>query len=215
MCASSRRPWLRRISERKIAHRLIVANWIFHLLYHIPAWICPTIISGQCMAASNTAYATFLTVHNLTQGLFIPSMMILCGLITAVHLKNMKNRVAPQNSEERDERQVIGQLLSMLFIQVVSDVLFNIPYPTYLVYSLIRPGPLTMINAFLLNMSFNSTFIYYSIGFYLYTLSSRSFRQKLFKLFRQMKLHPRQLQTETNAIQNIGMTAIRMGQTTV
>ena len=215
MCASSRRPWLRRISERKIAHRLIVANWTFHLTYYIPAWIFPTIISGQCMAAPNSAYATFLTVHNLTQGLFIPSMMILCGVITAVHLKNMKTRVAPQNSEGRDERQVVGQFLSMLFIQVLSDVLFNIPYPTYLVYSLIRPGPLTTINAFLLNMSFNSTFIYYSIGFYLYTLSSRSFRQKLFKLFRQMKPHTRQLQTETNGVQQIGMSTIRPGQTTM
>ena len=212
MCASSRRPCLRRISEKRIAQRLILANWIFHLLYFTPTWIFPTITSGQCVTAPNyTAYATYFTVHTLTQGLFISSMMIVCGLITSLHLKKMETRVVPQNLEGRDERQVIGQFLSMLFIQVSSDFLFNISYPCYLIYTLVRPGPMTMMNLFLVNMSLNLTYIYYSSGFYLYTLSSRSFRRKLYKLFRQMKPHPRQAQTEANGIPQIGVSRIRMG----
>ena len=214
MCASSRRLWLRRISEKRFARRLILANWIFHFLYFFPTWIFPTIIFGQCATAPNdTAYATYLTVHTLTQSLFISSMMILCGLITAFHLKEMKTRVIPQNPEGRDERQVVGQFLSMLFIQVLGDLLCNILYPCYLVYTLVNPGPMTLIHVFLVNMSFNLTYLYYSSGFYLYTLSSRSFREKLFKLFRQMKPHPRQTLREMNAVQQIDMSAIHNGQT--
>ena len=212
MCASSRRPWLRQISEKRIARRLIMANWIFHLLYFVPTWIFPTIMFGHCASAPNdTAYAMYLTVHTLTQSFFISSMMILCGLITALHLKKMKVRVAPQNFEGPAERQVIGQFLSMLAIQVLSDFLFHILYPYYLIYTLRNPGPITIIKSFVLNMSFNLTFLNYTGGFYLYTLSSRSFREKLFNLFRQMKPHPRQAQQETNAIQRIEMNTLRMG----
>ena len=214
MCASSRRPWLRRISDKTIARRLIMANWIFHFLYFFPNWIVPTIMFGECITLSNTAYTTYLTVHSLTQTLFISSMMILCGLITVLHLKQMKARVATQNTERRDERQVVGQFLSMLFIQVLSDLLFHMLYPGYLIYTLVKPGPMTTIKSFLMNISLNLTFLYYSSGFYLYTLSSRSFREKLFRLFRQMKPHPRQVQTETNAVQQIDMNTFRRGQTT-
>jgi hypothetical protein len=215
MCASSRRAWLRRISEKRVAHRLIVANWIFHFLYYIHSWIFPGIVFGQCTTALNTAFATYLTVQTLTQGLFIPSTMILWGWISVAHLKQMKARVAPQISEGRDERRVIGQFLSMLFIQVLSDFLCNIPYPCYLIYTLVSPGPMTQIKSFILNMSLNLPYLNYSSGFDLYTLSSQSFRRKLLKLFRQMKPHPRQMHTETNGSQQLDLSTFRGRHTTM
>ena len=198
MCASSRHPRLRQISERSIAQRLIVCNWIFHFIYYIPSWIFPTVMFGQCLTPPNTVYATYLTVHTLAQGVFIPSVMILCGLITVIHLKQMQSRVIPHNS---DERQVIGQYLSMLFVQVFSDFVCNVVYPAYLLFTLLRPGPTTPLNSFLLNMSFTLPYLNYSSGFYLYTLSSRSFRRKLFR------------RTETNHPQLIGLSTFRTRQT--
>ena len=203
MCASSRHLRLRQISEKRIARRLIAINWIFHFLYYIPSWIFPTIVFGQCLSPSNTVYATFLTVQTLLQGLLIPSLMIACGLITVLHLKQMQTRVGPaMSANARDERTVIGQFLTMLFIQVLTDFMCNVLYPAYLIYTLLRPGPTTPVTSFLQNMSFNLPFLNYSIGFYLYTLSSRSFRQKLFRRFRRMP-------TEANNLQQIGMTTVR------
>ncbi|CAF1056585.1 unnamed protein product [Adineta ricciae] len=187
MCASSRSAWIRMESRPKVAHRLIILIWIFCVIYLSPSLIYQTIVYGQCLAPPNTIYATYSTISTLIQGLFIPSSMILCGVITFLHLKTMQKRVEPQHHlTGQNERHVLGQYLAMLVVQVITDFLCNILYPAYLIYNLIYPAP-TPTTLFILNLAFTTPYLNFGAAFYLYTLSSPKFRRKLVRVLKQIK----------------------------
>ena len=172
MCASSRSARIRRISQPKVACRLIAGLWIFFTIYSTPSLVFPVLISGQCLSPPGSTFATYTTGISLAQGLFIPSAMILCGLITIRHLKLMKAQVVPLNPATADERRAVGQYLMMLFVQVAADCLGNITYPCYIVVSLIYPAVSRLqngaISSFVLTTAVNMPHVYYSAGFYLY-----------------------------------------------
>ncbi|CAF2497772.1 unnamed protein product [Rotaria sp. Silwood2] len=190
MCASSRSACMRTTSRSQVAYRLIAINWILCCVYFIPTLVFPVIIYGQCLAPPGTTYATFLTISTLAQGLFIPLFMILYGLITLGHLKLMQSHVMPMTFNVNNERRVIGQFLIMLFVQVGTDCLCNSFYLFYLIYNLIfsppQMAPISVISSFLSSMSFNVPYLNYSAAFYLYTLSSPTFRRKVLRLMRQI-----------------------------
>jgi hypothetical protein len=189
MCASSKSAWMRMKSRPKVAYRLITMNWIICAASFIPTLVFPVIAYGQCIAPPNTTYATYLTISTLLEGLFIPLAMIICGIITFTHLKSMQSQVAPVNTAVHDERRVTSQFITMLFVQVGTDCLCNSLYEFYLIYNLIFPAPqsaqIAAISSFLINMSFNVPYLNYSAGFYLYTLSSPSFRRKFVRLIKR------------------------------
>jgi len=186
MCASSRSAWMRMVSRPRIAHRLIAISWILCAIYFIPTLVFFVIVYGQCLAPPDTIYATYLTISTIVQGLFIPLAMIICGLITLRHLKLRQSHIMPVNIAVQNDRRVKSQYIIMLFLQVVTDCLCNIVYPSYLIYSLVFPAlqtaEIAAISSFWINMSFNVPYINYSVGFYLYTLSSPSFRRKFIRL---------------------------------
>ena len=219
MCASSRSARIRRISQPKVAYRLIAGLWIFITIYYTPSLVFPVLISGQCLSPPGSTFATYATGISLAQGLFIPSAMILCGLITIRHLKLMKAQVVPLNPATADERRAVGQYLMMLFVQVAADCLGNITYPCYIVVSLIYPEVSRLqngaISSFVLTTAVNMPHVYYSAGFYLYTLSSATFRRKFLHILRQntwfrrfLPLHHQGQNTQT-----MTMITMRAGNT--
>ena len=208
MCASSRSARIRRISQPKVAYCLIVGQWIFIAVYFIPNLVFPALIFGQCLLPPGTTFTNYSTAMSLGQGLFIPSAMIVCGFVTLRHLKLMKTQVTPLNTVHADQRRVIGQFLTMLFVQVAADCLSNITYPVYLAVNLIYPALTTLqngaISSFVLTAAVNIPHVYYSAGFYLYTLSSAAFRRKFLHLLRQktwcqrfLPLHHQRQNTQT------------------
>ncbi|CAF1523547.1 unnamed protein product [Adineta steineri] len=213
MCASSRLAWMRMKSRPQIAYRLIAINWILSFAYFTPALVYPIIIYGQCLAPPGTTYSTFLTISTVLQGLLIPLIMVVCGLITFFHLKSMQSRVQPLNADGQNERKVVGKYIIMLFVQVVTDFLSNLTYECYLIYSLIFPAPqsplISAISSFLINMSFNLPYLNYSAAFYLHTLSSPSFRRKLLRFIRRISWFERliPLNNDTHNTLTVAMTA--------
>ena len=220
MCASSRVAWIRMTSQPRIAYRLIVLNWILCPIYSIPSLVFQIIAYGQCLTPPGTTYATYVTISTLVQGLFIPLAMITCGLITFTHLRLMQIRVAPINIAVQDERKVAGKFIIMLFVQASIDCLCNLLYQFYLIYNLIFPSPQTaqiaVISSFLINMSFNVPYLNYSAGFYLYTLSSPSFRRKFFRLISRIPWFQRHIlpHNERGNTLSLAMSAMRNRNTT-
>ena len=219
MCASSRSARIRRISQPKVAYRLIAGIWIFITIYYTSSLVFPVLISGQCLAPPGSTFATYTSGISLAQGLFIPSAMIVCGLITLRHLKLMKTQAAPLNAATADERRAVGQYLMMLFVQVAADCLSNITFPCYIVVTLIYPAVSRLqngaISSFVLNTTVNIPHIYYSVGFYLYTLSSATFRRKFLHLLRQNTWFQRflPLRHQGQNTQTMIMITMRAGNT--
>ncbi|UJR11201.1 hypothetical protein I4U23_015382 [Adineta vaga] len=221
MCASSRSAWMRMESRPKVAYYLIVFIWIFSFVYSSPALIYHTIIYGQCLSPPNSTYAIYTTISALIQGISIPLSMIICGLITFCHLKTMQRRILPTNDVIHNERQIIGQYITMLLAQVITDLLCNILYAVYLIYSLIYPAPqstqITLIGVFMINMSFTLPYLNFSAAFYLHTLSSPTFRRKLFRLLKRMRWFYRQMPADHDSRTNmhtIPMAAMHAKHTT-
>ena len=219
MCASSRSARIRRISQPKVAYRLIAGLWIFITIYFTPSLVFPALISGQCLTPPGSTFANYTTVISLAQGVFIPSAMIICGLITLRHLKLMKAQVAPLNTAAADERRVVKRYLRMLFVQVAADCLGNITLPCYLAVTLIYPAVAKLqngaISLFVTTTASNVPNLYYSAGFYLYTLSSATFRRKFLRLLRQNTWFQRflPLHHQGQNIQPIPMIVMRAGNT--
>ncbi len=142
-------------------------------------------------SSPSTIYATYLTISTIIQGLFIPlAMIIICSLITLDRLKLIQSHVMPINNAAQNEWRVTGQYIIMLLVQVVTDCWCNIVYLSYLIYSLVFPAPqsaqITAISSLLINMSFNVPYMNYSAAFYLYILSSPSFRRKFILFIRRL-----------------------------
>lgn len=221
MCASSRSAWMRQRSRPRVAHALIACNWSFCCIYFAPALVFQTIIFGQCLAPPGSTYATYLTISTLIQGLSIPLAMIVCGIITFTHLKSMQRQVIPTGVNACDERQVVGQYVIMLLLQVVTDCLSNFVYSSYLIFSLIYPAPqspiIATISSFLINMSFTLPYLNYSAAFYLHTLSSRAFRRKLVRLLQRIPYVSRLLPINDDRLitQTIHLGTMYMKKTTV
>ncbi|CAF1314889.1 unnamed protein product [Rotaria sp. Silwood1] len=220
MCASSRNAWIRMKSQPRVAYYLIAFIWILCFVYFIPALVYHTLIYGQCLAPPASIYATYLTISTLVQGLLIPSIMILCGLITFTHLKSMQKRIIPMNNNVHDERKVVSQYIIMLFIQVATDCLCNLLYSIYLICNLFFFTPqntqIAAISSFLINMSFTLPYLNYSSGFYLHTLSSPAFRRKLLKLLTRIRWFQQciRLYDDRHYTHTIPLVTMRIGNTT-
>ena len=119
-----------------------------------------------------------------------------------------------------NERRAVGQYFMMLFVQVAADCLSNITYPCYIVVSLIYPAVSRLqngaISSFVLTTAVNMPHVYYSAGFYLYTLSSATFRRKFLHLLRQNTWFQRFLPLHHKGQNTQTMTMITMcaGNTT-
>ena len=209
MCASSRNARMRMISRPKIAYLIIAGIWIVVLIYVIPNAVFPVFLFGQCIAQPGSTYASYVTVMSLVQAVFILSSMVISGLITFRHLKKMNTQIVPLHSAAANERKVVGQYITMLFVQVATDFVCNVNYPMYLIATLIYPGLTGVQNgalsSFLVNLAFNITFVNYSAGFYLHTLSSTAFRRKLVHLLKLCScfnwcLSPQREEQNTGAI---------------
>lgn len=191
MCSSSKNAWIRKWSQPKIAYRMIAINCIFWLALFMPNMVVPVLVYGQCFTPQYTPFASYITISTLGPGILLPAGMMMCGLVIFTRLKFMRSRITPGDAGGTHERNVAtGQYVILLFVQVATDCVCNLLYPCYLIYTLIFPTPRTpemaAIYSFWRELSFNLPYLNFSAAFYLYTLSSPSFRRKLISLFRKI-----------------------------
>ena len=217
MCASSKNARIRQWSQPKIAYRMIAVSCIFWATVFIPNMVVPILAFGQCFTPPYSKFASYITASTLAPGILLPSGMLICGLVTFSHLKLMRSRVGAEAVEGNRERHVANQHVVLVFVQVLMDCLCNLLYPCYLIYTIIFPVPqateMVSIYSFWQDMAFNLPYVNFSATFYLHTLSSPSFRRKLFQLVRKVGRFqtccPHHDTNNTGATLSIMMTSIR------
>jgi hypothetical protein len=131
--ATSRNANLRRLSNIKWAHRIVIIVIIIWCLHGIPVILFYNIspITRTCVEI-NANYAIYIPIYLLGLIFAIPtSIMVIFGYLTYRNIHLTRILV---------EQQADRQLAKMTLIQVILDVICFLPYSIYIAYSLITSG---------------------------------------------------------------------------
>jgi hypothetical protein len=195
---SSSNPNTRRKSNLKQAYRWIIIICIISLvlwsesLYCFDANMIGTPV--KCYAKSDVCRI----INDLSQSFvttIIPSsLMMIFGLCTIANIRRIRQiqpAITNNNNNSIRQRKTDNNLTRMLFCQVLLLTIFNIPqaiqkfYLTYTFYHAKSPSQIALENL-LFNLVLLFTYVPNCLPFYLYILTSESFRTTLYQLNRTM-----------------------------
>jgi hypothetical protein len=194
--ASSSNVYLREFANPRIAYSIIIKIFLICIILPIHNLIFLNVQTNLCMYPS-TATILYHSLFTFTLGGFLP---ILIMTISAVLIqKNLaSNRARRQRNIRRpNEKQTVRlisardqQVLVMLFIQILFYILSTIPWMIFLLY-----GPYThryhltnkstnriIIERFIMYLTEITVYLYPALSFYIYTLTSRTFRGELLNI---------------------------------
>ena len=186
---TNERARLRAFSTPKRAKYFIFFSYIFWLIVasHLPIWT--TVIYGQCVRVGT--YATIFAFYSIFFVGLIPSGMIfIFGYFTYRNMRQLRNRVQPttqdaNNSIQRRDRDLMILVIAEAIIYIVTTSLL----PAVMLETMISQYVMAtkslqyfLSEIFALNVAFLLLFIYSAAPFYVYIISSASFRRD-FKQF--------------------------------
>jgi hypothetical protein len=185
-CSSSTSATRRSWSNKKLAKRLILGAIILAcVLYSHMAIFFEITISGtkaSCYTRPGI-YNTFYRIFYLVVYCMLPSvcMGVLC-ILTLRNIRQQSNRVRPALSTGNDTlRRIDRQMIQMLFSQVLTQLVCILPFATISLVALFIDTT-SVIYTFFNQMFILPLFVSYTTSFYVFTISSRVYRQELFKL---------------------------------
>ncbi|CAF0799418.1 unnamed protein product [Rotaria sp. Silwood1] len=116
-----------------------------------------------------------------------PFLMALFGTLTILNVRKLRTQVTPLNNDVRNERlrSKDRQLIIMLLIQILVTILCTLPFSVVNITSMIFQYLVTLsdygdaINTFYSNIGRLVNYFNPVVGFYIYTLSSQTFRSEL------------------------------------
>ncbi|UJR34295.1 hypothetical protein I4U23_021699 [Adineta vaga] len=112
-------------------------------------------------------------------------------IIPITNINSIQNsRNQEENNHRRIEQQKENQLNRFSLIQIFIYIIFNLPNAVYVVYMLVatndkKTADQIAIESFVSSFVSIMTFIYCTLNFYIYTLSSRTYRRKTKQILRQ------------------------------
>jgi hypothetical protein len=177
---------LRGYANSSIAYRIILINVISWFVLPVHNLIFVELISGSCgfLLAIVSIYHSIFTI--ILGGLLPPIIMIICAILIGYNLASKQKR-RQQNKEQavrllnvRDQ-----QALVMLFVQVGFYFLSATPWTMFLLFNAItrevtnKSIDRLAIEAFLRYITEIFAYIYPALSFYIYTLTSHTFRHQL------------------------------------
>ncbi|UJR18327.1 hypothetical protein I4U23_005229 [Adineta vaga] len=186
---SSRTVEIRRMSNTRLAKKMIAFTTLFFLIIFAPALFFFTIIKSGGTSGCTIQVSTYLIFINFLFVIFgctLPIIfMVIFGTLTFINVRKSQNRIAPQGNNIRQERLRANdrQLIRMLLSQVLITTLLSVPFcflNMYYTFTTILPKQqLSISDRTILNFIGNMTRLLYItscvIGFYVYTLSSSNF----------------------------------------
>jgi H+/gluconate symporter-like permease len=151
-------------------------------------------IKGKiCGIVNNVAAALYHSLYVIIGGGVLPStIMIVCACLIRRNLVHRQQRRAQLSLPQHQDNSLDHQVLRILSIQIVCYIIFIIPQLCNLVFntvSLTIPNPsqnLLAVEAFVSFLAECILYLFPVTSFYLYTLTSRTFRKELIKFFRSM-----------------------------
>ncbi|CAF3398387.1 unnamed protein product [Rotaria sp. Silwood1] len=193
-CAStSNKINLRNFAKPKIAYRIIIIIIIFWSIICSHRLIFYEIKENLCGIINNMAAALYHGLYVIIGGGIIPIIIMITSawLIRRNLLHKHKKRT--QLSLGRHQRNALDQqVLRILFVQITCYIIFTVPQLCNLVFNTIsitipnRSNEHLAIERFLSFIAELMLYLFPVTSFYLYTLTSRTFRNELIKFFRSI-----------------------------
>ena len=186
-CLSSTSAFDRAKSSHRFAKRsILVATILACLLYsHMAVFYELQYTSnGLICNCQSGIYEYFYRYFYLLIYCFGPCcvMTYLC-ILTSINIRYQSQRIKPSLPivKENHYRRLDRQLIRMLISQVVTQLLCSLPYGLVNILLLFLEKNSTLF--FLQNVFILPLYVTYITSFYVFTLSSRLYRQELYKVF--------------------------------
>jgi hypothetical protein len=190
---TNERATFRAFSTLKRAKWLILFSILFWLVINIFIPIMQTVINGQCVP--NGIYSIIYTLYAIIFVSAIPTI-ILCifGYLTYRNMRQLQLRVQPMVHNRIDANTSIRRQDRDLLIIVISEVLLfliaTIPFPLILLEMLIsgyiisnKSVEYLQIEGFIINFAYLLLVANSAMPFYIYLITSKSFRRDFKQLF--------------------------------
>ncbi|CAF1206034.1 unnamed protein product [Adineta steineri] len=203
--ASSLNPTLRKCSSLKISRMIICIVLIIWVLFgiHIPIAYDYSPEKNECTVETNSA-TTFIIIDgfffSLFNGVIVPFLLSLFGLLIFLNIKISRRRVHSQPENNHHPTSVVvsrqnTHMITMLLVQVSLTILLNTPYIVIYLLSFYKKLPADVLSVLLyIIFSYIARWFYYMNyckTFYINTLASDLFRKSLYKQFTQFFRHHR------------------------
>jgi hypothetical protein len=184
---------LRRFANKRIAYRVIIVIIIFWSIICSHRLIFYSIKGNICGIVNNIGAALYHSAYVIIGGGILPSMiMIICACLIRRNLAHKQQRRAQLSLPHHKDNSIDHQVLRILFLQIICYIIFIIPQLGNLVFNTIsvtmpnRSQDHLAIEQFVSFIAECILYLFPVTSFYLYTLTSRTFRNELIKFFRSM-----------------------------
>ena len=186
--SSSGRVLLRSFARTTVAYRIIVLIVIFWSIICSHRVIFYEIKGNLCGILTNSGAAIYHTLYVVVGGGVLPAtIMIACALLIRRNLASKKQKRSQKTAEEARRNIADQQVFRLLFIQIISYIIFTIPQLGNLVFNALsstipnRSSERLAIERLLAFMAELMLYMFPVTSFYLYSLTSRTFRSELIK----------------------------------
>ncbi|CAF1050828.1 unnamed protein product [Didymodactylos carnosus] len=199
--ASSSQDYRRRkFSRLSVAYSLIgiISGFIFIIYVHVLVYFKLTFIRNQynqfvpsCLQqAGFNIYPVFSDFFFLTWYCLLPPLlMAIFGILTIKNVRTSQRRImANNNATLKQQLKKNNQLVKMLLLQILIFIPLTLPLAMQKIYTTLTVNSVKSAYT-LATDDFSAQTIallsnaYHSINFYVYTLSARTFRVELLKIF--------------------------------
>lgn len=185
---------LRNFAKPKIAFRVIIVIILIWSVICSHRLIFYEIQNTICGIVNNIGAALYHSAYVIIGGGLLPAIiMILCAYFIRQNLAFRKQRRTQLSLAQRNASSLDHQLLKILFIQIICYIIFIIPQLCNLVFGTIsitisnRSIEYLVVQQFIAFIAELLLYLFPVTSFYLYTLTSRTFRKELMKIFHLQK----------------------------
>ena len=191
-CAlSSDQQRLRHFASRPMTYRVIAVIVVFWTAVCSHRAIFYEIEGNLCGIVHNFGAAMYHSLYVIVGGGVAPTtIMIVCALVIRRNLARKQLRRMQLSTGEPRRNSLDRQVHSLLFMQIICYVIFTIPQLGNLVFNTIsitipnRSKNHLAIEKFVAFFAELMLYLFPVTSFYLYTLTSRTFRSELINRFR-------------------------------
>lgn len=174
----------------RVTYRIIIITTIVCLCLsiHVSIW---SDISGNICTITSVPVVIYNNIYVfIVSGLIPIPIMLICALLIQRNLANKRKNVERmRNIRGREHQQKDRQVLLMLSVQILVYLISNLPWlgiMSYLVftYNQIKSPYQNTIESLIRYFFYFLAYTYPVVSFYMYTLSSRTFRRELMKMLK-------------------------------
>jgi hypothetical protein len=189
--SSCRNARYRQLSSLSTARKALALTIVIIALahFHTLVWWTVDYIGSQtyCNIFTYDYELAFQVFFLIVTCVLPPIIMTIFGTLTVFNVKKLRTQVAPQGNDGRNEklRSKDRQMILMLLIQVLVTVICTLPFSIANLLAMIFEYSITLsdysdaINTFYGNVARIVNYFNPVVGFYVYTLSSGTFRNEM------------------------------------